>query len=1074
MQKNRRNARMRAAKDANVLQIQANQREKVWFKTVDDLIASFLIPLVAMLLIYMQRGIFPFGDRSFLRTDMYHQYAPFFSEFQNKLNNGNSLLYSWNIGLGVNFSALYAYYLASPLNWLVALVPKEFVLEFMTYMIVFKIALCGLSFAYYLSKHGKKENAGIAFFGTFYALSGYMAAYNWNIMWLDCIILFPLICLGLERLVFKKKGLLYAITLGVSILSNYYISIMICLFMVIYFFALCAIKRKMRFSEFVFTGIRFAFYSLVAGGLSAIVLVPEVYALQYTASASVKFPEVFKDYFSIISMLARHMPGVETEIGLDHWPNIFCGVAIYLFVVLYILNRKIDVKEKVIYFTMITILLASFSVDVLNYIWHGLHYPNSLPARQSFIYIFLVLYICYRAYYNLRWNSMQDLGAASISAILFVLFAQHSVKEKHFTFGVFYASIVLLGIYAYLVYLYKLKKCSVNLVMILATFMVLLEATFNTGITSVSTVNRTDYKMDNIAVQKLVENVPKVPFYRFEKVTRKTKNDGAWMNFRSVSLFSSTARKSLSEFFRRVGVESSTNAYSITGSTPLVDMLFAVKYGIYTGESNIPYLSLVGNIENTYMYENPYTLPLGYMVGPGFEGAWDRGMENPADVQNLLAQKVEAPDVLVPQQGNLEGQDFYNFTTDKAGEYYIFVTNPSVEDVRVKTVSTGSEQTFDHVNRGFLLEIGYFQAGEEISVSNTNSKSMDMVAYRFDIDALSMVYNQLSKSPWQISLVTDNYIEGMVEAGSDVQGQEVLMTSIPFDKGWKVMVDGVEVQAREGLGAFLAVDLPPGEHRVSMEFMPEGLIQGAMVSGGSLGLVLLIFIVTAVMDLIKRTRSRRRSKQRERVREKGNTALKPRFGTKKEEDAEDDIDDGADAFASDNEDEDSSSDDVIDSDDGNSLAGETDSDDVIDLNDETGSDEEIGLADGTDSDEETGLGGDGDFDVQDGIDGFDDAVDSNAESGSKVESTSVMESDLKAESDSKQEMNLKSEIGSKPDSLSESKASLNFAAKSKVAENVSSAKESKMPEKFKPNFKLKDRKNTDFVQDLDEIEDLND
>lgn len=846
----------RATQEEKTANLRTKGRDILWFKSVDGLILAFMLPLLAMILIYIQRGIFPFGDKSFLRTDMYHQYAPFFSEFQHKLKNGEGLLYTWNIGMGINFSALYAYYLASPLNWFVAIVPKEYVLEFMTYMIVVKIALCGLSFAYYLSKHGRKANVGIAFFGTFYALSGYMAAYNWNIMWLDCIILFPLICLGLERLVFKKKGLLYAIMLGISILSNYYISIMICLFMVMYFVALCILKRKMSLLDFLLAGLRFAFYSLLAGGLSAIVLVPEVYALKYTASASVKFPEVFREYFSIISMLARHMPGVETEIGLEHWPNIYCGVAIFILVGLYILNKRINAKEKIVYFTMLLIMLASFSVDVLNYIWHGLHYPNSLPARQSFIYIFLILYICYRAFYNFKWSNTTDLGTASAFSVMFVLLAQHSVKEKHFHFAVFYVSLALLGLYAYLLYLYKSRKYNRNALVLLTAFVVLMESLVNTGITSVSTVSRSDYKNDNIAVQRLVENVPKIPFYRFEKVERKTKNDGAWMNFRSVSLFSSTARKSLSDFFRRVGIESSTNAYSITGSTPLVDMLFAVKYGIYTGEQNSPYLSLVSNIDNTYLYENPYTLPIGYVVGPGFEDAWDRSSENPADVQNQLAQIVDAPNVLIPENGELDEQEIYHFTTSQAGQYYLFVTNPGVEDVRVKTISTGLERSFSNVNRRYMLDIGYLEAGEEISVSNTNSKSMDVVAYRFEMVAFSKVYAQLNVSTWDVTLVSDNYIEGTVEAGSDYQGQEVLMTSIPYDKGWKVMVDGTRVEAKEGLGAFMAVELAPGVHRVSMEYIPEGLVYGAWISAAALGMILFVYLVGVITSFLRKKKRR--------------------------------------------------------------------------------------------------------------------------------------------------------------------------------------------------------------------------
>ena len=137
--------------------------------------------------------------------------------------------------MGVNFAALYAYYLASPLNWLILLCPKKFIIEFMTIMIVIKIGLSGLSFAWYLKQHSKNCILGVGFFGIFYALSGYMAAYSWNIMWLDCILLFPLIVYGLERLVRGQKGMLYCVTLGLSILSNYYISIMTCLFLVLLF-----------------------------------------------------------------------------------------------------------------------------------------------------------------------------------------------------------------------------------------------------------------------------------------------------------------------------------------------------------------------------------------------------------------------------------------------------------------------------------------------------------------------------------------------------------------------------------------------------------------------------------------------------------------------------------------------------------------------------------------------------------------------------------------------------------------------------------------------------------------------
>lgn len=95
-------------------------------------------------------------------------------------------------------------------------------------------------------------------------------------------------------------------------------------------------------------------------------------------------------------MLARHIGNVETETGLDHWPNIYCGVAVFLFFLLYLACKKISAKEKTVYCGLLLLFFASFSVNALNFIWHGLHYPNSLPCRQSFIYIFLMLFVCFR------------------------------------------------------------------------------------------------------------------------------------------------------------------------------------------------------------------------------------------------------------------------------------------------------------------------------------------------------------------------------------------------------------------------------------------------------------------------------------------------------------------------------------------------------------------------------------------------------------------------------------------------------------------------------------------------------
>lgn len=796
----------------------------------DSLLAAFFVPVLVLVVIFAQRGIFPFGEECFLRTDMYHQYAPFFSEFQYKLTHGGSLLYSWDIGMGVNFSALYAYYLASPMNWLVALCPRQFLIEFMTVLIVIKTGLSGLSFTWYLRKHTGTREFGSCFFGIFYALSGYMAAYSWNIMWLDCILLFPVILFGLERLVKEKKGMVYCIALGLSILSNYYISIMICIFMVIYAAVLVILYPPKKGKEFAATAGRFTLYSLLAGGLAAVVLLPEIYALQATASGNFDFPKTVSSYFSIFDMIARHMGNVQTEIGLDHWPNIYCGVAVLMLLLLYLGNKNIKIKEKAVYFSLLLFFYASFSVNVLNFIWHGFHYPNSLPCRQSFIYIALVLVMCYKAYLELKNTPWKHIVMAFWGAAAFVILAEKLVdNEEQFHFAVFYAAILFLALYTGCIYLYHSRKWCRDGVLLAVLGLVFCESAVNMAVTSIPTTSRTAYVKDNEDTMLLADSIRSSVFYRIEKGESRTKNDGAWMNFPSASLFSSVASAAMSDFFKSVGCESSTNAYSVKGSTPFIDALFAARYGIYPDQQPADSLKeQIGRQGSMWLYENKHTLPVGFVMPQDMETNWVLDSGNPANVQNDLSSVLGVSNLLVPAEGVSEGKKF-TFTADASGDYYVYVTNKKVEEVSAEIGERSL--SFDNVDRGYFLELGYLPKGQEVILQSKTDGNPAMQAeiWRFDPEAMEEIYQCLSQSPLELSSWTDTGLAGSIntpEGGT-------MFTSIPYDKGWKIWVDGTAVSGRPVFDAFLGVDLEPGEHKIRLSYEPQGLKTGAVITGVS-------------------------------------------------------------------------------------------------------------------------------------------------------------------------------------------------------------------------------------------------
>ena len=104
---------------------------------------GFLIPALVTFAGFALNGVWPFGDGTVLIIDSLHQYLPFYTDLHEKLVHHESLLYSFSAGLGYDFWATFAYYMASPLNFLLVLFPKANVADAMDLFIILKVGLCG-------------------------------------------------------------------------------------------------------------------------------------------------------------------------------------------------------------------------------------------------------------------------------------------------------------------------------------------------------------------------------------------------------------------------------------------------------------------------------------------------------------------------------------------------------------------------------------------------------------------------------------------------------------------------------------------------------------------------------------------------------------------------------------------------------------------------------------------------------------------------------------------------------------------------------------------------------------------
>ena len=178
---------------------------------------GFAIPCLGMLFVMAVSQYAPFGKYSMLYSDMYHQYYPFFVAFRNALREGRGLLYTWSVGLGMDYLGLIAYYLASPLNLLSVLVPEGWLLGYFSLLVPIKLGLAGLFFSLFLKHIFHRDDLSISVFGGFYGLCAWALGYQWNVMWLDTFALLPLVALGTVSLLKEKKVVLYTVSLFFSV-----------------------------------------------------------------------------------------------------------------------------------------------------------------------------------------------------------------------------------------------------------------------------------------------------------------------------------------------------------------------------------------------------------------------------------------------------------------------------------------------------------------------------------------------------------------------------------------------------------------------------------------------------------------------------------------------------------------------------------------------------------------------------------------------------------------------------------------------------------------------------------------
>lgn len=842
------------------------------------ILAAFCLPVILMLLAFLVMGIYPAGENQIAVIDMYHQYVPFLGELQEKLQSGGSLFYTWNGAGGSNFWNLLAYYGASPLNLILVFFPKKFLMEGVTLILLLKIGLAGSTMAVYLraivwEKDKRSADISLVGFATLYALCSYVMAYYWCIMWMDAVALLPLCILGLHKILDGRSGVFYTVCLALVVFINYYMAIMVCIFILFYYPVLYFIKVQGESAGHFFkTTGRAVGYSLLGVLMSAVMLLPTWLSMQSTYYISADMPEKTELYNDLLDILNQMLPNAELTYR-EGLPNLYCGMFVVILLVFYWISRTIPLREKLLNGAFLAFLIFSLNVNKLDFIWHGFHFPNQLPYRYTFMICFLLIAMAYQVFQRvdeIRVNHLWILLAAGGG---YYLLAQKILTEHIKDLDLFvYSGLAWLALYVAILLLYKKGRLPKNLLLILTVILLTCEMASNTctSIDQVGTTQRSNYYANEADIAKLVKKTEGTDdrFGRTEMNDNYILNCPAMYHYKGISQFSSSLNANATALMEHIGVEGAPdkNRFNYNQTDPVTNAMLNIRYLI---GKNLPIddsdFKQIAKSGNSRLYEGIYPLSIGYMTADTIR-TWNYEQENPfmvlddyvrAVTQNKYTSvfteiepvDVSAANIELSSTGDgmwdstlknetKKSKNILTYQAQQTGKQYLFI---EADDADAITVSQEKKDDKIEIRNdcGSIVNLGEMDSGTKftVTIEYKEGKGGSVVSHVCTMDEAVWqdAYKMLSASMLDVTDYGDSCLKGTI----NVQEDGVFVTSVPYEAGWKLKVDGHTREINELIGgAWMSTSLSAGEHQIELSFRPPGLIAGLLITLASIGLLI--------------------------------------------------------------------------------------------------------------------------------------------------------------------------------------------------------------------------------------------
>ena len=863
------------------------------------LVSSILIIVTSLIVLAMKQA-WPFGDNSLLTGDYLYQTWPFLSDLREKLQAGESITYTWRAGFGTNLYSILAFGMFNPISLILILAPKEAFIPLGTVMYILILVMMNCSMLFYLTHrpgmHLKKTNLANMLFSISYACCMYNVA-NANLWYfLLCAVLFPLIILGLENYVAGKDWTLYAISLALAFIFNYYYAGLFCLFIILYYLTL----EFGNVRNFLKKSIKILGVSIVSVLTSSVILIPtamQMMGQSYTASSyrpGIWFTTIF-DILKNFLIFNKNI-GIGSEATSYGEVSLYFGLLLLLLMTMFFMNKEIKRSIRIKKFILVVIYILAFDLNVLNYIMHLFHYPSWYPNRFSLFFIMLCIILAYEAWVSMEESMYQNVTVlksvvVGIGWLVLTVLCFALAEKIDYQFTYYYSMMIFLFYMISLMILPLAKQKWARILTVIGCVEICCNFVF--AIIFKPIESQMTIRIDREAVMRdVLDSVKLEEHMGFSRSNSgqdllSGKNSGMLYGYNGTSIFASSIGD-IKTFLLKLGIMAGGNmVLPYTYSIPTASLL-GIQYIIVDTQCSTEKAmseSLFTLNQDLYaeykekeskndiiIYENPTVLSLGYMIPEeaiNCEKVMDQELVSIENINKYTEAVSGVTDVFAkvdPEFKNIETVNCYGVLDQ--GQMYVASDEDTFKNYSIelsdRAVTAKSEGEYLQTQKSYvrmdyeatedgvyyacvnsvMTYIGELKKGEtgyvcfspaEFVTGNQWVFNTNITLYRFQEDRWEQAYEKLSQQQLEVTQYDSTSVDGII----DVKEDGIFFTSIPYDKSWHLFVDGEEVEIEPLFyGAFVSTNLTEGTHTIHLEYRQRGLKLG--ISGSIAATLLLI------------------------------------------------------------------------------------------------------------------------------------------------------------------------------------------------------------------------------------------